>query len=112
MRNRAFAAVGIAEEDHVAFFDRPVEPLQKPVDEAAELADDHLAGGVGDQRKGVALFADARRHCGPHQRRVHLNPRIAHRVLYDVERNGIDVDACEWRLVGLNDLRGHQATPA
>ena len=108
MADRPFAAVGIAEEDHVAFLDRPVEAFQEPADEAAELAHDHLAGGVGDQRKGVALLADARRHGGADQRRVHLDPRVAKRILDDVERHRIDHNRVERGGVALNDLGRHQ----
>ena len=46
--NCAFAAVGIGQEDHVAVFQRAIKAAQKAVDEAAELADDHFAGVIGD----------------------------------------------------------------
>ena len=45
---------------------------------------------VGDQRKGVALLADAGRQGGAEQRGVHLHARVAQRVLDDVERDRID----------------------
>jgi hypothetical protein len=36
--------------------------LQEAVDERAELADDHLAVEIGDQRSLVVLFTNSRRH--------------------------------------------------
>ena len=112
VRNRARAGIGIGQEDHVPVLDRAVIADQEAVDEAAELANDHLAGGIGDQREGVALFADAGRHGGAHQRRVHFDAGIAQRVLDDVERHRVDRDLGEGGGVGFNDLGGHRLNPS
>ena len=103
----AVAAVRIAEEDHIAFLDRAGIGAQEAVDEAAELADHHLAGAVCDQRKGIALFADARRHRGADQSGVHLDPGVAQGIFHDVEGDRIDLDLVERSFVGFNNLCGH-----
>ena len=59
MRNRPLDRIGIGEEDHVPIFQRALIAVEEATDEAAELADDHPSLMVGDQRKGIALFADA-----------------------------------------------------
>ena len=60
--------------------------------DSAELADDHLALGVGDQRELVVLLADPWRERGAEQHLVHLVARVAQRVLDQVERHRVDVD--------------------
>ena len=77
MADGTFAAVRVGQQDHVAFLDRSVEAAQESVDKATELPNDHLARRIGDQGKGIALFADAGRHRGPHQRCIHFDPGIA-----------------------------------
>ena len=67
----------------------------------------HLARRIGDQRESVALFADAGRHGGAHQRRVHLDAGVAQRVLDDVERDRVDRDLAERGGVGFDDGGGH-----
>ncbi len=111
MADGAFAAVRVGEQDHVPLFDGAVEVADEAIDEAAELADDHLAIGVGDQRKGIALFADARRHGGAHQRRVHFDAGVAQGVLDDIEGDRIDLLRREGGVVGLDDLGGHRFSP-
>ena len=93
----AVAGVRIGREEHVALFDRPVVGGLEAVDEAAELADDHLAVDVGDHRELVVLFPDARRHGGAEQHRVHLEARIEHRVLDDIQGDRINLDPLERR---------------
>ena len=107
MADRAADRIGIGQEDHVAVLERAVIAFKKATDEAAELADDHPAFMVGDQRKGIALFADAGRHGGAHERRVHLDPRIAQSVFDDVERDRIDRLLLERGGVALDDGCGH-----
>jgi hypothetical protein len=77
------------------------------VQEGAELAHDHATLAVGDQRKGVALLADAGRQRGAEQRRVHLDAGVAQRVLDDVQRDGVDRDGGQRREVGFDDGGGH-----
>ena len=107
MADRAVAAIGVAEEDHVAFLDRTGIGAQEAVDKAAELTDNHFAGAVGDQREGVALFPDAGRHRGAHQSGVHFDAGVAQRIFHDVEGDRIDCDLVERRAVGFDNLCGH-----
>ena len=98
--------IRIVGEEDVAILDRPVVAVMKPSDEGAELADDHLAFLIGDHREGVVLLADARRHRGAEQHRVHLDAGVAQRVLDDVERDRIDGPALEGRWLGLDGMAG------
>ena len=101
------AGIGVGQEDHVPIFERAVPIIEEAADEAAELADDHLARVIGDQREGIALFADAGRHGGAHQRGVHFDAGVAQRVFDDVERDRINGLLFEGGVVGLNDGGGH-----
>ena len=59
---------------------------------------------IGDQREFVVLLADAGRHRGAEQHRVHLDARVAQRVLDDVERDRVDRRPClKGAGVGLDD---------
>ena len=109
MADRAFTAVGVRQEDHVAFLDAAIPAAQEAVNEAAELANDHLARRVGDHREGIALFADTGRHRGAHQGGVHLDTGIAQRVLDDIKRDRIDGLGLKGARIGLNDTGGHGA---
>ena len=109
--DRAFAAVRVGEQDHVPLLDSTVEVADEAIDEAAKLADDHLAIGVGDQRKGITLLADARRHGGAHQRCVHFDTGVTQRVLDDIEGDRIDLLRREGGVIGLDDLGGHRFSP-
>lgn len=111
MANRAVAAVRIGEEDHVALFNLVIIALQEAIDETAELANDHLAGPVGDQGKGVALFANAGRHGGTYERSVHLDPCIAQGILDDIQCDRVDIDRFEGRGIGFDNPCRHGRTP-
>ena len=78
----------------------PSQLSRKAADEAAELADDHLARVIGNQRKGVALLANTGRHRSAHQRCIHFDAGIAQRVLDNVERDRINDSSfrtgCGW----------------
>ena len=111
MADRPAATVRIGEEDHVPLLNRAVELLQKAVDEAAKLANDHLAIGIGDQRKGIALFPNAGAHRGADQRGVHLDTRVAQGVLDNIEGDRIDVLLGEGRRIFLNDCSRHDSSP-
>jgi hypothetical protein len=76
---------------------------EEAVDEAAELADDHAAGAVGDDRELVVLLADAGRHGRAEQHRVHLVAGVAQGVLDDVDGDRVDGDRVETAGVGLDD---------
>ena len=111
MADRAVAGVGIVGEEDVAFLDLAVIALLEAPEEGAELADDHFALGVGDHRESVVLLPDAGRHRGAEQHGVHLRARVAHRVLDDVEGDGIDLDLLERRGVGLDQAGWHVRSP-
>ena len=111
MTDGAGHRVRIGQQDHVAVFHRAVVAVEKRADVGTELAHDHSALGVGDQRKCVALFADARRHGGPHQSRIHLHSSIAQRVFNDVERDRIDGDRLERLRIGFNEAGHVNDTP-
>ena len=107
----AGAAVGIGGEEDVPLLDRAVILALEAVDEGAELADDHLAVGVGDHRELVVLLADSRRHGGAVEHGVHLVAGAAQRALDDVESDRIHLDRLEGRVVGLDDGDWHVAPP-
>ena len=111
MTNCAFDRIGVGEKDHVALFYGAIKTVEKRADIRTELADDHLAFAVGDQWKGIALFADAGRHRGAHQSRVHLDARVAQGVFDDFERYRVDWNRLERRVIGLNDSCGHSSFP-
>jgi hypothetical protein len=107
----AVAGIRVRGEEDVALLDRAVVGGLEAVNEAAELADDHLAVEVGDHREFVVLFANAGRHRRPEQHGIHLETRVQHRVLDDVERDGIDVDPLEGARLGLDYSGWHGLTP-
>ena len=112
MADRAADRIRIGQEDHVAFLERAGVTIEERPDVAAELAHNHPPQMIGDQREGIALLADARRHRGAHQRGVHLDPCVAQRVLDDVERDRVDLYPLERGLVRLDDLGQHQLASA
>src|SRR3546814_14856496 len=65
--DRRTAGVGVGREEDVALLDVTLEVVQEVRDRQAELADDHLALGVPDQRELVVLLADTWRERGPEQ---------------------------------------------
>ena len=77
--DRGAAGVRVGGEEHITFTDLTVEAVEEIGDGQAELADDHLAAGVGDQRELVVLLADAGGQCGAEQHLVHLVPGVARR---------------------------------
>jgi hypothetical protein len=91
VRDRRRALVRVRREDHVARIDAAVPVAHHLVDVGAELADDHPPARVGDHRELVVLLADDRAHRRAEQHRVHLVPRVAQRVLDDVEGDRIDL---------------------
>ena len=97
VRDRRRALVRVAREDHVARVDAPVPLGHHLRDVGAELADDHAALRVGDHRELVVLLADHRAHRAAEQHGVHLEARVAERVLDDVERDRIDLDVGDLR---------------
>ena len=105
--DRAVDRVRVGGQEDVALLDRAVVALQEAPDERAELADDHLAVEVGDQRELVVLLADARRHGRAEQHRVHLVAGVAQGALDDVEGDGVDLHLLHRLLVALDDLGGH-----
>ncbi len=109
MAHRAVAAVRIVGEEDVAFFDVALIAGDEPGEERTELAHHHLAVRIGDHRERVVLFANARRHRGAEQHRVHLGARVLQRVLDDVERDRIDIDLAERPGVRLDDGGWHRA---
>ena len=90
--DRAGAEVGVVLDDDVAraqlLAGEVVE--QRRAEIPAELADDHPALRVRDQRKGVVLLADDRRHRGPEDDRVHFPANALQCVLDEVDGDGID----------------------
>ena len=112
MADRPTDRIGIGQEDHVAVFQRAFIIVEEAADEAAELADNHLAGVIGDQREGIALFADTGRHGGAHKGGIHFNARVAQRVFHDVEGDRINGHLLERRGVGLNDRCRHGCVPS
>ena len=111
MADGAGAAVGIGGEEEVPLLDRALILALEAVDEGAELADHHLAVGVGDHRELVVLLADSRRHGGAVEHGVHLVAGAAQRALDDVEGDRIHLDRLEGRVVGLDDGGWHVAPP-
>ena len=111
MADRAVDRIGIGEEEQVAVFDRAVIIVEKAADERAELADDHPPLMVRDQGKGVALLADAGRHRGADEGRVHFDPGVAECVLDHLERHRIDRAPFEGGGVGLDDVGWHGWRP-
>ena len=111
MADGAGAAVGIGGEENIPLLDGAVVLALEAVDEGAELADDHLAVGVGDHRELVVLLADSRRHGGAVEHGVHLVAGAAQRALDDVESDRVHVDRLERRVVGLDDGDWHVASP-
>ena len=55
------------------------------------------------------LFADAGRHGGAEQHRIHLDARAPQRIFDDVEIDRIDVDGLERRFIGFNNCGEHGA---
>jgi hypothetical protein len=92
VRDRRAALVRIAREDHVAGVDPAIPVAHHLVDVGPELADDHPALRVREHRELVVLLADDRRHRAAEQHRVHLEARVAQRVLDDVERDRVDLE--------------------
>ena len=109
--DRALATVRVVQENDVAVLDLAFIIAQKTVDERAELADDHLAVAIGDERKGVALLANAGRQGRAEQGRVHFNARVSQGVFYDVEGHRIDILRRRDRLGGFNQSGGHERLP-
>ena len=102
MTDSAFATIGIAEQDDVAFFDLSVVSTKEPINKRSELPYDHLAATVGNQRKRVALFTNARAKRRSEERRIHFHAGIAQCILDDVERDRINRCFCKLFLVGFN----------
>ena len=92
VRDRRRALVRVAGEDHVARVDAAIPVAHHLRDVGAELADHHPALRVGQHRELVVLLADHRAHGGAEEHRVHLEARVAERVLDDVERDRVDLD--------------------
>ena len=46
MAHRACAGIWVGQENHVAVFERSFEVIEETADEAAKLADNHLAGVI------------------------------------------------------------------
>ena len=107
MAHRACAGIWVRQENHVAVFECSFEVIEEAADEAAKLANNHLAGMIRYQGECVALFANAGGHRGAHQRCIHFDAGITQRVFDDVERYRIDSDLVERGVVRLNDLGGH-----
>ena len=105
--DRAVDRVRVVGQEDVALLHGAVVTLQEAVDERAELADDHLAVEVGDQRELVVLLADAGRHGRAEQHRVHFETGVAQGALDDVDGDGIDLHLLHRLLVALDDLGGH-----
>ena len=103
--DRGAAGVRVGGEQDVALLDRAVEAVEEVGDGQAELADDHLPVGVGDQRELVVLLADARRQRGAEQHLVHLVAGVAQRVLDQVEGDRVDVDAARAASVAVSMIR-------
>jgi histidinol dehydrogenase len=59
MTDRAVHGVRVVRQEHIALLHGAVVALQEAMDERAELANDHLAVEVRDQRKLVVLLANA-----------------------------------------------------
>ena len=105
--DRAVHRIRIRRQEDVALFHRAFVTLHEAPDERAELADDHLAFQVSDHRKLVVLLADARRHRGAEQHRVHLIAGIAQGTLDDVDGDRVDLDLLHALLVALDNCCGH-----
>ncbi len=105
--DRAGAGIGVVGKEDIAVLDRAVVSGDEAVQERAELADHHLAFLIGDHREGVVLLANARAHRRAEQDGVHLDARVAKRVLDDVEGDRIHGRALEWRGLGLDDCGWH-----
>ena len=105
--DRAIDRVRVVREKDVAFLDGAVIALHETPNERAELADHHLALDVGDHRKFVVLLADAGRHRGTEQHRIHFEARISERAFNDVDRDGVDGGLAVRRVIALDDAGGH-----
>ena len=92
--NRTGAQIGVVLDDHVARAQLlPGEVVEQGRAQIpAELADDHPALGVRDQRKGVVLLANDRRHRGPEDDCVHFPANALQGVLDQVDGDGIDLE--------------------
>ncbi len=86
------AGVGVRRQQDVTLLDGAVVAVQEVGDRQAELADDHLPVGVGDQGELVVLLADAGGQGGAEQHLVHLIAGVAQGVLDQVEGDDVDVD--------------------
>jgi len=80
----------------------PIPVCHHLADVGPELAHDHAALRVGEHRELVVLLADHRAHGGAEEHGVHLEARVAERVLDDVERDRVDLDVGD-----LGDLHAH-----
>ncbi len=107
MADGTIAGIGIRREEHVALFDGAVIGRLEAVDEAAELADDHLAVDVGDHRELVVLFTNTGRHGRAEQHGIHFPACVQHGVLDDIERDRIDVHTLERSWFGFNNSGWH-----
>ncbi len=107
----AVAEIGIVGQKDIAFLNGAVVTSLETMEEGAELSHDHLAVLIGDHGKGVVLFADARRHSGAEQNRVHLIAGIAQGVLDDIQGDRIQIRLPERRRVGLDNLCWHCLVP-
>ena len=72
MGNGAVDLVHIVGYKDVAFFDGAGPAVQKLLDEAAKLANEHLSAGVCDHVELVLLFADGWAHSAPQHQSVHF----------------------------------------
>ena len=111
MADGAVAGIGVIGKKYVAVLDRAVVAGHEAVQERSELANHHLAFLIGNERKGVVLLTDARAHRRAEQHRVHLDARIAQRVLDDIERDRIDGDTFKSARLALDDPGWHSSAP-
>ena len=60
MTHRTTTAIGVVGENHIAFFNDAFKSFHEAVNKRTELSNNHFAIDIGNHRKGVALFTNAR----------------------------------------------------